>query len=369
MIHVQIAEFLRDTDPDVWDELWWSCIAPYIPYKDVGSACEIYVSMSNFLDEIACTTENQPYNIIQEKIQEILNRPQMAQRTDQWYAEGLAYLTGSQFATIFAGPRTRGQLVVEKAGICPAEKRANRLCTSSEYMNAFDWGIRFEPVVRAIYMDMTKTTVVDMGRLYHKTDNRLAASPDGLIIEETEIVGPCSRLGRLVEYKAPVTRKITDKIPKEYYMQMQLQMEVGDVDACDYCEMKFYSPYGAKMREPHTNPNPHYRGLIALIMKDGCFDRYIYSELNPDEEWTARTEKTLDETERIYEIIPWILEIYYMETVARDRRWFASVMPAIDAFWSDVAAAKAGTWTLPESTRALKKPKLSSMKIMDEEDE
>ena len=91
---------------------------------------------------------------------------------------------------------------------------------TTQDLNPFTWGIRFEPIVKQIYQALTGTRVVDLGRLKHKTDKRLAASPDGLIIE-----GPDQRLSRFVEFKAPVTRKILSIVPEDYMAQMQIQME------------------------------------------------------------------------------------------------------------------------------------------------
>ena len=391
-----IADFLRDTPREEWDEVWWEAVVPYLPLEDVGSMCRMYVEMAEAADafyarvgcevsvsalpdeEMMVDSEPQPETIPtvhplvhplvqsqglspREKIQSILDRPQVAQRTDQWYLEGLKYLTGSQFSQLFASPYIRGQLVLEKAGLSPPPQRSNRLVCTMEETGPFDWGIRFEPVVRAVYMDLTQTFVTDVGRLYHSTLENLAASPDGLVTDTSP--ESAHRLGRLVEYKAPPTRKLMQKIPKEYYMQMQVQMEVADIDACDYCEMKFYSPYKGKMTEPYpivqdgrdaqgtvqgTAQGKHYRGWIALIMSDGMLNRYEYSPFEvQDTDWVADLDARLGPTERVYELIPWALEEYYLETVSRDRAWWASIMPAVDGFWTDVEAARAGTWVAP----------------------
>lgn len=383
-----IADFLRDTPREEWDEVWWEAVVPYLPLEDVGAVCRMYVEMAEAADafyarvgggeepgpgeemmvDSEAPTEMIPVgpqrNVFQgavqsqsltarEKIQSILDRPQVAQRTDQWYLEGLKYLTGSQFSQLFASPYIRGQLVVEKAGLSPPVQRSNRLVCTMEETGPFDWGIRFEPVVRAVYMDLTQTFVTDVGRLYHGTLENLAASPDGLVTDTAPEAA--HRLGRLVEYKAPPTRKLMQKIPKEYYMQMQVQMEVADIDACDYCEMKFYSPYKGKMTETHPivqnegeTQGKHYRGWIALIMSDGMLNRYEYSPFGVQgTDWAGALEARLGPTERVYELIPWALEEYYLETVARDRVWWASIMPAVDGFWADVEAARAGTWVPP----------------------
>lgn len=400
-----IADFLDGTDSEEWEDAWWEGVVPQLPAEDVGAVCRLYVEMANAVEafqermEVVAAgrmevDEDEPSKTtsivqtdgsaasalatsalaVKEKICSILERPQVAQRTEQWYIEGLKYLTGSQFSQLFASPYMRGQMVLEKAGLTPPRQRSNRLVCTLEETGPFDWGIRFEPVVRAVYMDLTKTHVVDVGRLYHQTLGNLAASPDGLVVEETEVVGSASRLGRLVEYKAPPTRKLQQKIPKEYYMQMQVQMEVADIDACDYCEVKFYSPYKGTMVEPKAGAEgKHYRGWIALIMRDGMLDRYEYSPFGAEgEAWSAGLELT--ETERVYQLIPWVLEEYYLETVARDRAWWASVMPIVNAFWSDVEGARAGTW-VPPAANPRKKRKTDgetvapTLEIQDESDE
>lgn len=371
----EIAIFLRDTPPADWDDIWWNDVHPYLPCSDAIQAAHIYVTLANAMEDFqersgsdsSASEETSAIQKAKEKIHEILTRPQVAQRTEEWYIQTLHYLTASQFGTLYASPRTRGQLVLEKASTTAPEKRGQRIVTPSDYMSPFDWGIRFEPVIRLIYSALTSTTVADVGRLYHGSLNNLAASPDGLVIEDTTATQ--ERLGRLVEYKAPVTRKLLQKIPSEYYMQMQIQMEVADIDRCDYCEMKFYSVYNDKMREP-CSKETHYRGYVALIMKDGVLDRYEYSPLNPPVDWTCGVDD--EANERVYERIEWWLEDYYLETVARDRAWFARTIPIMDAFWYDVEEAKAGRFALPEKrgSTAIKKRKTSlGPSIMDDDEE
>ena len=374
----EIATFLHDTPTDLWDDTWWNAIQPELPIEDALVSAQAYIDLANACEDFyerAATTStaseeahiDPTQSVIQDKINDILNRPQVAQRTDTWYSDGLKYLTASQFGTLYASPRTRAMLVLEKAGVNPVERHGQRLVCTSDMMTPFDWGIRFEPAVRAIYSALTDTTVADVGRLFHKTLDRLAASPDGLVIS-TGSEG-VSRLGRLVEYKAPVSRKLIQKIPSEYYMQMQIQMEVADIDHCDYCEIKFYSAYNDKMREPFPKPTL-YRGYVALIMKDGVLDRYEYSPLNPPADWTYTAEEGVNE--RVYELIPWWLDDYYMETVGRDKVWFEGAKTVMDTFWHDVEEAQAGRFVVPEkkvSAKAKTKKGPTPLTIVDDEDE
>lgn len=279
----------------------------------------------------------------QQKLNYLLSRPQIVQRSEEWYADATQALSASQFGTIFKSPRTRGQLILEKAGITPRENTGQRHTCITEYMNPFDWGIRFEPVVRQVYCAMTHTLVGELGRLRHPTDNRLSASPDGVVIEDTEGSTQC-RLGRLVEYKAPVSRKIINKVPEDYVSQMRIQMEVADADACDYFEVTFRSKYGAKtMPFPE---NPQYYGNLFLI-SDKNTDvtlRYEYSPLC-DMVWRP----VLLPNEGILETVPWAVETYFLTTLEHSHTWFAAVQPQIEAFWVDVEKARRGEFVLPDA--------------------
>jgi hypothetical protein len=286
-------------------------------------------------------------------IQRLLQAPQIEQRTDEWYQDALGLLSASQFNTILKSGRTRGHLVLQKAALEPIDQSQRRTVVLTQDLNPFTWGIRFEPIVKQIYQSLTGTRVADLGRLRHPTDKHLAASPDGMVVE-----GPSIRLGRFVEFKAPVTRKILSIVPEDYMAQMQIQMEVGGVEECDYLEIKFESQYGIKTPSaviPSTNPSlspTWFYGHMYLIgSMETCEPvRYEYSPLN-DVAWKPEFDQ---ETECIIECIPWWTTTWYMTTVGRSRSWFASVQPAIQAFWEDVEKAKQGLFELPASQR---KPK------------
>ena len=299
----------------------------------------------------------------QASIQRLLSLPQVPQRTEDWYEESRSILSASQYETIFKPPRTRGHLVMEKAGLT-IKPRNFKNVVRTEDISAFTWGIRFEPVVKMLYEDMTQTTVADLGRLRHSRNPKLGASPDGLVTEDRTEQKEC--LGRFVEFKAPVSRVINrDKIPEGYWMQMQIQMEVGDVEECDYLEVTFASAYKTPYVSPESTCNPPYYGIIALIRtpvpktytswetgetltEEGEDLRYAYSPLNADASW----EPTLNDKETVLERIPWHVETFSKTTVKRDREWYETKGNPTEAlFWADVEAAKAGTWTLPESSR------------------
>ena len=219
-------------------------------------------------------------------------------------------------------------------------------------MSAFDWGIRFEPVVKQIYEFKYGATIKELGRLIHETDPRCSASPDGLIYDCPNHI----RTGHLIEIKCPVTREINNTIPKDYYSQMQMQLHVTGLQHCEYVEAVFSSKYKNSNNMKQEGPS-QYNGYIALIRHaeltgDQEF-YYDYSPVNCSEEWIPN----LGDAEELVEMIPWRLMDWSEHLVARSEEWWLSLKPVMDAFWEDVGKAKKGEFSVPESTRAAKKPK------------
>lgn len=347
-------------------QAWIQTIEPFLEDLSKEKAELLHDLLEELMAAVAkyqetTVSQNQESSMTHEERQQnldaLISRPQHQQRTENWYTEGNQILTASQFSTILKEGRTRGLLVLEKAGAIEKGPRSSILCCKAEDSSPFDWGIRFEPVVKQIYCDLTKTTVGELGRIRHPTDSKLAASPDGVVLSDSSTP---SRFGRFVEFKAPVTRPLLKKVPDDYYVQMQIQMECGSVDLCDYLEVKFTSQYGSQSVE--IDKNATYKGLIYLIINSETEEylRYEYSPLNTLD-W-APTLKA-EEHESIYQVIPWSTSQWWLTTVRRSPEWFESVKPLMERFWADVERAKRGEFVLPESKR---KPKVVACQILDD---
>jgi len=279
-----------------------------------------------------------------EKIKVLCDRPQIEQRTDEWYAEYSQILSASELWQLFASERQRALLVLTKVN--PSTFTGSRLSCHSSELGPMDWGVRFEPVAKLILEDLWKVKITDLGRLRHSTKAKLAASPDGLITE-----GPDDLLGTLLEIKCPLTRLIGKEIPSKYWYQMQLQMEVADIDECQYAEFVFDSLH-AKNMEASDISGSLFKGLIYFVQNDTTHQtKYIYGSLN-QMKWTP----TLEDGWEVLEKIPWYLTDMHTIPVKRDKVWFERIQPQIDTFWDDVAKAVKGDFTVPESTRKKKTP-------------
>ena len=91
-------------------------------------------------------------------------------------------------------------------------------------------GTILEPLVRDLYDERTGRKSHEIGLVRHREYSWLGASPDGVTED-----------GLLIEIKCPLTRKIEPKVPKHYLPQVQLQLEITDLEECDFIQ---YRPAG-----------------------------------------------------------------------------------------------------------------------------
>ncbi len=285
----------------------------------------------------------------------LIARKSTEQRTPEWYIQASKLLTASELGGLFGSPRARGQLVMAKA-IPPTPEEIERRCSKpltclSQHMSPFDWGIRFEPVVKQIYEYRHRVQIADLGRLVHPTNPRIAASPDGLVAVAEDPSSP--RLGALVEIKCPITREIeNDKVPADYYTQMQLQLEVTDVDVCYYVEAKFRSTAPAKYTI--TEGPAQFVGVIWLVehldpetQKETR--RYVYGPVG----FTGEDPPChlIGQHDFVIERIPWALLGWHEMKVQRSAEWWLALQPRLEEFWADVEKARAGEFIVPAAAK------------------
>jgi hypothetical protein len=289
-------------------------------------------------------------------LDELLGRKQLEQRTTAWYQQMATVISASEVGKLFHSRRERGHLVISKT--VPYPDRNQSLTAFSDKMSPFDWGIKFEPVVKQIYEHKYGAIIKELGRLSHPTDPRCTASPDGLIYH-------CplnQRTGRLIEIKCPVSREIKENSapPPDYYSQMQMQLQVTGLSICDYVEAGITSKYNNKNIEDITS---QFSGFVALVRyaepKGNQEFYYVYSPLNIDNNWTP----DIKQDEEIVEITPWKLKQWNEQLVRRNDEWWTALQPALNTFWEDVEKAKRGEFTIPESSRAPIKPKTEPCRI------
>ena len=277
-------------------------------------------------------------------VNRLLSSNQVPQRTPEWYSQSKTLLTASEFSTILGTPHAVSMLALQKVAPVSENLRSSTTACCTPEMSPFDWGIRFEPVVKQVMNQMDHVTIVDVGRIVHPENARLAASPDGIIMEAEE----ARRVGRLVEIKCPVRRVIDGIIPHEYWCQMQIQMEVTSIEECEYVEMSFESGYkdhayttvGSKDicscdLYDTENDIPKYFGRVWLYQEPDTLElKYAY---------TAEEKANMDELGWfLQEEIPWHVKKVFRIVVSRDRAWYKSTLEKQAHFWTRVEDARQG---------------------------
>ncbi len=284
------------------------------------------------------------------KVKAIQDAPQIPQRSEEWFRNYSKVLTASEFSALFVNNKKRRDLVYSKANLSTDLSTNFRNACPTEELTAIGWGIRFEPVVKLLIEHRDRCKIYEPGRLHHKTNTHLAASPDGVF----ESSSNPKQVGRLVEIKCPYSRAIGKEIPSEYWIQMQIQMEVADVDECEYIEVELVS---RKPKHDHMEvvdlSGTTYQGKVYLLKKDvedgEPFDyQYVYGEVDSVEI------PSFPEGYSCIEEIPWGLKSWHRVVVSRDRVWYNATKPWQESFWDDVEKVRGGEVLASPSFKAMK---------------
>lgn len=277
---------------------------------------------------------SQTESAMTDKINYLKSVPQPEQRTPEWYAFRQNVLTASNIWKVFSTQNTTNQLIYEKCNPQDEDKNTQLFTNTSSPMH---WGQRFEPVSVMYYETTYNTKIGDFGCIPHKSIKCLAASPDGINIKKGS-----GRYGRMLEVKNIVNRVI-DGVPKmEYWIQMQVQMEVCDLDECDFLETRFVEYECEDDFNADFNVSGFHKGLI-MYFNDGGKPLYEYSK------WGAkRDEIEIWENEMLekhshlvlIQNIYWKLEEISCVLVLRNKMWFDVAKPMIENVWETIVREK-----------------------------
>jgi putative phage-type endonuclease len=265
-----------------------------------------------------------------DRINILLNKEQPDQRTDEWYKYRYNMLTASSLWKIFKSDSSRRELIESKKKPLDLQKYK-----SVNTESTLHWGHKYEPLSVLFYEDMFNTTVGDFGCIKHSQYDFIGASPDGINIKKEHPLH-----GRMLEIKNIVNRTI-DGIPKyEYWIQMQLQMEVCDLDYCDFLECKFieynsYQDYVSDGSSFNHTRNNMIKGVIVQLF-NGIEPLYFYPPLNISQsEFELWKTKVIEENTNCSWIqdIYWHLDEYSCILVERNKEWFTQSINDIRDIW------------------------------------
>ena len=296
--------------------------------------CEaLYFRYMNPARECGSTFIRKPPNasIIDAKLAHIRSKPQPDQRTPEWYKFRHNLLTASNAWKAFESQSCTNQLIYEKC------KPLLQCSQEKEYVNTaspLHWGQKYEPVSRMVYEHMYKTKVADFGCLQHDVHAFLGASPDGINVDPES-----QRYGRMLEIKNIVNRDITGIPKKEYWIQMQLQMETADLNECDFLETQF-AEEGDEGDQPPSDAL--FTGTMLYFMKDGK-PWYEYEPIGfnrgESEAWFNEAMER-NQAHMWVKTIRWRLEKMSCVLVLRNKLWFRHAIQVLDNLWQTIVTER-----------------------------
>lgn len=279
----------------------------------------------------ACILSSPDKTIIENTINYLRTKPQPAQRTDDWYKFRHNLITASNAYKAFENPSTQNQLIYEK---CQPIKTAETV-TVVNVNTTLHWGQKFEPLSVMIYEHLYNTKIEDFGCIQHDHYYFLGASPDGINVDPDS-----DRYGRMLEIKNIVNREINGIPKKEYWIQTQLQMEVCNLDECDFLETQFkeYETHSDYINDVLLSESV-FKGFFMYFSGKNGKPLYIYKPLtmNAEDDIMKWEEDNISCYEK--EGLTWIKNIYWkLECIScvlilRNRLWFDQNIVAIQNTW------------------------------------
>jgi len=254
---------------------------------------------------------------------------QPQQKSKEWYEMRNTMLTASDWGTIlhenhYCSPN---QVLLKKCG------------DDAFYTNtAMQWGNKYESVAVQVYEYRNNVEILEFGCLKHPFISFLGASPDGI-----------TKDGIMLEIKCPTSRKIGE-IPSYYWCQVQGQLEVCELDRCDFleCLIKEYSNEDEYIKDNFDgnfklNKFGNEKGLVAEYYKKNektFFFEYVpicIIENDLDEYKKIYSNKYIDNSEIVFSsFYYWYLEEVSCVPIYRNQEWFQKSRIELEIFWNKV---------------------------------
>lgn len=338
-------DWIEDDINEMLEEILKIFIGSFYPERSISSIILNEFELEMYPNEILDQPNNDNINEkiqknqnIQSIIEHIKQKPQPSQRTDEWYMFRHNLITASNAYKVFESQSTINQLIYEK---CQPLKTTNDDKNAMVNVNTpFHWGQKYEPVSVMLYEYLYNTKVADFGCIKHDNYPFLGASPDGINVDVNS-----DRFGRMLEIKNIVNREINGIPKKEYWIQMQLQMEVCNLDECDFLETKFieYENAGEFFKELEDSVVLDKKGVIIYFHNiSEAKPFYVYKPLNivKIDDILKWEEDMIDLYQSIQHNMTYIKSIYWKleklscVLVLRNKSWFKNNIQAIENVWN-----------------------------------
>jgi hypothetical protein len=174
-----------------------------------------------------------------------------------------------------------------------------------------------------------------------------------------------SRYGRMLEIKNIVNREIKQNPKKEYWIQMQLQMEVCNLNECDFLETRFieYTSEEEYLMDGDeiTTENDKFKGKILLFYDNNkpIYEYYV-PEIHKNYEIWESEQFTSHSDHLFMKTIFWKLDEFSCILVLRNKKWFNSAVKIMEDVWNIIEDEKNNGYEHRAPTKRVRKNSISS---------
>ena len=281
---------------------------------------------------------------LQRRVKVLKSKPQPPQRSAEWFKSRNTRVTASEIACCLTLSRELCEIYVKDFNVQNFKYKPDQCM--SHYDNKTDYiinkcrtfygenlfkdsiytlhGKKYEEIATRLYRCEYGTEVWEFGLLQHSRLNWLAASPDGITPN-----------GVMLEIKCPYSRKIEEGVPPiHYWAQMQLQLEVGDLDECDFleCEIKELDDESEFISK--ETKGKQSKGILLNKVGElpNSETKYVYppDNLKSCEEYMSWSNEMIKryKSESI-EVVPiyYFISKWFVVNVKRRKEWFLKAKP------------------------------------------
>lgn len=294
------------------------------------------------------------YSYVDKKqIQYLKDIPQPDQRTSEWYKSRYNMITASNAWKALEKGKLLNSFIYDKCRPLNIEKYSHVNMDSPMY-----WGQLFEDVSIEIYEWKYNTQVDDFGCIKDSYYTFLGASPDGINVDNTSPL-----FGRMLEIKNIVNREITGEPKKEYWIQMQMQMNICKLNECDFLETKFieYDTFEHYINDGNFNytRDGKLKSIIMVFLDEGKpVHEYlpILSTLEEYKKWETKNME-LHKDKLWLKNVYWKLDIWSCVLVLRNKQWYNQVLPIFKTVWDIIIKERVNGYEHRAPTRQKRKSK------------
>ena len=201
---------------------------------------------------------------IKDQVIKLLEKPQPAQRTPEWFAARKGKITGSIIDSILGRSKykSRTEVLMSKFGV--GEKFTGNAATKH--------GEKYEDEAIELFCEKMGMKNLEFGLLPHPSIEYLSGSPDGI-----------TWCGKVLEVKCPMYRKIQmGEVPQHYLAQIYINMEIAELDEGYFIE---YAPTCITKTDEHLlnivhiKRDPHWLNSIKKDLDDFYNDYKLYNQI------------------------------------------------------------------------------------------